>query len=303
MGLEDTPQIPNAAAAARGGIQADIENQPLMYLINAAATLGQPITVNGQTYDFTGQGQAATAGAVSDQMAQTLLALQTETSPAIIQQRINELKAADPEGYAARQQLFDQIVADANNHPGRPVSDALQSQLQDQLAKGAGFDDAKQEQQVRDSVRGGQVSNNLYLGNAPTSAEGKAVVGAGEALQSQRQQNALNLLQSGASPEDVQYREFQQSLSNLGSFVNGQTPTAQFGQVASAANGPVPIYQTPATNTGTFNGGAAQSGMNNALGIYGGLSGFLNSQSNPWLAGLSTATTAAGTLNRLGTFG
>lgn len=303
MGCCSTPTIPNPGQAAAAGIQTDVQNQPLMYLLNAAAELGNKITIDGKTYDFTGQGQAATAGKVSDQMAQTLLDLQKETSPDIIKQRLAELQAADPEGYAARQQLFDRIVQDAATHPGRPVSTELQTQLQDQLAKGAGFDDAKQEQQVRDSVRGGQVANNLFLGNAPTSAEGKAVVGAGEALQQQRQQNALNLLQSGASPEDVQYREFQQSLSNLGSFVNGQSPTAQFGQVSSAANGPVPIYGTPATNTNTFNPNAAQMGMNNALGIYGGLSGFMNNQSNPWLAGLSTGTTALGTLNRLGAFG
>jgi hypothetical protein len=303
MGLEDQPKIPNAAASARAGIQADVQNQPLMYLINAAAELGHSITLDGKTYDFSGQGQAATAGKVSDQMAQTLLDLQKETSPAIIRQRLAELQAADPQGYAARQQLFDRIMADANNHPDRPVSTELQQDLQNELAKGSGFDDAKQEQQVRDSARGGQVSSNIFLGNAPASEEAKTVVNAGEALQSQRQQNALNLLQSGASPEDVQYREFEQSLNNLGSFVNGQTPTAEFGQVSSAASGPASVYGTPATNTGTFSSGAAQNGMNNALGIYGGLSGFMNSQANPWLSAFSTAATTTGTLNRLGAFG
>src|SRR5689334_7013996 len=112
MGLEDTPHIPNAGAAAAAGIQADIENQPLMYLINAAATLGNRVTIGGHTYDFTGQGQADTDGRVSDQMAQTLLDLQRETSPDIIRQRLAELQAADPEGYAARQQLFDRIMQD-----------------------------------------------------------------------------------------------------------------------------------------------------------------------------------------------
>jgi hypothetical protein len=303
VGLEDTPKIPDPAAAAAGGIQADLENQPLFYLINAAAALGNKITIDGKTYDFTGQGQADTAGKVSDQMAQTLLDLQKEKSPAIIQQRLDELKAADPEGYAARKQLFDRIMAGANSNPDHPVSTELQQALQNELAKGVGFDDAKQEQQVRDSVRGQQVAHGITRGNAATSQEAKTVVNTGESLRNQREQNALNLLQSGASPEDTAYREFQQALGNLGSFVNGQTPTARFGQVSSAQSGPVPIYQTPATNTGTFNPGAAQSGMNNALSIYSGLSGFMNQQANPWLAGLSTASTTAGTLSRLGTFG
>jgi hypothetical protein len=292
-----TPTIPNPADAAVAGIQSDLQLQPYNYLINAASKLGQPITINGKNYDFTGLGAADTAKVVSDQMASTLLSLQKEKDPAIIQQRLDELKAADPEGYQARQDLFDRIMSDAQANPDRPVATALQKQISDELAKGVGFDDARQEQQVRDSVRGQQVAHGITLGNAPATQEASTVVNAGEQLRNQREQNALNLLESGSSPQDVAYRRFQQNIANLGSFANGQTPEAQFKQVSAAQSGPVQLTgQAPSTNT--FNPNAAGQGMNNALGIYSGQIGWNNSQANPWLAGLSTGFTTLGSLNQ-----
>jgi hypothetical protein len=292
MGCCESPPRPqDPAAAAAGGIQADLELQPYNYLVNAAAQLGRRTTINGRTFDFTGLGQADTAGVISDQMAQTLLDLQRETSPTIIQQRLDELKAADPEGYAARQQLFDRIMADAQNHPGRPVNTELQQSLQDELSKGAGFDDAKQEQQVRDSVRGSQVSHGITLGSAPTSQEAKTVLGAGESLRNTREQNALSLLQSGASPEDIAYREMQQAIGNLANFQSGTPPEAQFQQVGSAGMG-FPQGTPGAPNTNSFNPNAAQNGLNFASGVNQGQMGFYNSQSNPWLTAFSS--TAAG---------
>jgi hypothetical protein len=291
------PKIPDPGKAAVAGIQADTELAPFQYLINAASTLGVPITIDGHTYDFSGLGQADTARAVSDKMAQTLLDLQKQKSPEIIQQRLNELKAADPEGYAAKQQLFDKIMADAKANPDRPVATELQKSLQDELAKGVGFDDARQEQQVREGVRGDQAARGITLGNAPSSQEAKTVLGAGENLRNQREQNALNLLESGASPEDVAYRRFQQSVSNLGAFASGETPEAQFGQVSAAGSGPVSLTGG-APNTNTFNPGAAGQGVNNALGIYGAQSGYNATQANPWLAGLSIGGQTLGTLQK-----
>lgn len=291
------PSIPDPAKAAIAGIQADTELQPFQYIINALSALGQKGSVGGQTFDFTGLGNADTARKVSDQMAATMLALQKEKSPQIIQQRIDELKAADPQGYAARKQLFDRIVADSQANPDRPVSQDLQNELQDQLSKGAGFDDARQEKQVREQARGGQVASGIYLGNAPTTQEAKSVVNAGESLQSQRQQNALAMLQSGTSPEDIAYRRFQQNIANLGNFQSGESPTAQFQQVSGAAHGPV-NFVGGAPNTNTFNPGAAGSGMSNALSGYGGQLGWFGSQANPWLSGMSTSAHALGAMSQ-----
>lgn len=297
MGLCGSPEIPDPGKAAVAGLQADTEMQPFSYLINAASTTGRPVTIGGRTFDFTGLGRADTAGRISDKMAALLLELQREKSPQIIAARIEELKAADPQGYAARQQLFERILADAQANPDRPVASELQSQLQAELGKGVGFNDRRQLEQVQEGVRGGQVKRGIFLGNAPAAQEAQAVVSAGESLRSQREQNALKLLESGASPEDVAYRRMQQSLANLGNFVSGQTPTAQFGQVSGAARGPVNLQGgTPQIG---FNQGAAGQGMNNALDTWSAQNQWNQSQANPWLAGLSIGANAYGTLNRI----
>lgn len=293
-----TPSIPNPADAAVGGIQADASLQPFNYLINAASQLGVPITMNGQTYNFGGLGTADTAGTVSNQMAQTLLGLQQQDSPAMIQAQLAELQASDPQGYAARQDLYNQIVQAGQQNPISPVSPALQQQLQTQLGMGNAFSDPREEQQVLEGVRGQQVANGIYRGNAAGNQEAQAVVNAGQSLQQQRQQNALNLLESGASPQDVAYRQFQQSLGNLGSFVNGQAPSAQFGQVSAASSGPVQLYGN-APQTNTFNPNASAQGLNNALSIYGSQVNWNQSQANPWLAGLSTGASGLGALAQI----
>lgn len=296
--LSKQPKIPDPSKAAIAGIQADTELMPMKYLIEAASTLGKKITIDGKEYDFTGLGQADTSRVVSDKLAQTLLDLQREKSPEIIRQRLAELEAADPQGFAARKQLFDRIMADAENNPGRPVSTELQQQLQEELAKGAGFSDSKQQEQVREGVRGNQVKHGIYLGSAPATEEAKTMVQAGDTLRDQRQQNALDMLQSGTSPEDVAYRQLQQTLANLGSFTSGQTPEAQFGQVSSAANGPVNLTgQSP--NPNNFNPNAAGQGISNAYGVYNAQSGYQNGQANPWLAGVSIGANALGTVGQI----
>lgn len=302
MGFLSTPKIPNAAKQAAAGIQTDLEQQPFNYLIDAASQLGNKITVGGKTYDFTGLGTADTSAIVSDQMAQTLLDLQREKSPAIIKQRLAELEAADPQGYAARKELFQKILEYAQTNPDRPISTELQTQLQDELAKGVGFDDARQKEQVTEGVRGKQVAHGIILGNAPAREEAGAVLNAGEALRNQRQQDAMNLLQSGQSPEDIAYRQFQQNLNNLGSFVNGQSPTQQFQQVSQASNGPVD-WTGNGVNTNTFNPNAAGQGINTALDNYNTSMKYANAQANPYLSGLSIGVNAASTVNKSGIFG
>ena len=107
----------------------------------------------------------------------------------------------------------------------------------------------------------------------------------------------MNYLQSGVSPQDVQYRHIQQALSNLGAFQNGQTPEAQFGQLSAAGNGAAPFatpnYSTPA---GLNPGAAAQTGINFANTNY------QTSQqlANPFLSGLTTGVNTFSALNNLG---
>jgi hypothetical protein len=280
---QDAPPDPNQAAIA--GAVADMENYPFEYQINSLAKMGGKATINGKLYDFTGLGDADTTAAMSDKMAQTLLDLQKQYGPDFIKQKLAELKAADPTGYAARQQLFDQIMADADASPDRPMNNRLQAMVQEELAKGGKLD-SRQTEQVQQGVRGKQLRQGIFLGNAATSEEAGAVVSAGEAERTKRQQQGIGILNSGVLPEDVQYRQIQQSLSNLGNFTSGASPTNQFQSLSSASNGAVP-FQTGATNQAQLNPNATQMGMGNALDLYSQQQNWANSQVNPWMAGIS----------------
>jgi hypothetical protein len=86
----------------------------------------------------------------------------------------------------------------------------------------------------------------------------------------------------------------QQSMANLANFQQGQTPSAQFAQVSGASGGPV---QFPGGGpTASFDPNSAAGGYSNALGVYGGLTGYLSSQANPWMAGLSSLFSGAGSI-------
>lgn len=292
-----TPKVPSVKDQANQGVQADLQTQPDLYRIQSAMALGQKVTLsNGQVYDFTGKGNADISGPVSDQMAATLLQLQKEKDPTIIQQRIDELKAADPQGYAARQQLFDKIQQDATANPNSPVSADLQTQLQNEIAKGGGFNDAKQEEQVREGVRGQQAASGITLGNAATSQEAKTVVNAGESLQSQRQANALKILQAGTSPEDVAYQNYRRTIGNEGSFANGTNPTSQFADLSA----PGIVQPTSGGPTASFNSNAASNPGGQS--IYNSSYNWASGQTNPWLAGLGIAAQGAGSAQANGWF-
>lgn len=292
------PKQPDYDEAARQGVYADLESYPLRYLTEAASRMGDKVTIDGKTYDFTGLGDTDSAAKMSDQMAQTMLDIQRSSGPAFIKQRIEELKASDPEGYAARKQLFDKIVTDSESNPDRPLAQDLQDSIMGQL-QDAGRLNARETEQVQQGVRGGQVARGNFLGNAATAEETGAVVHASDALRDQQQQESLGFLNSGVTPEDVQYRRIQQSLGNLSNFYSGQSPTAQFRSLASAGNGAVP-FTGGGPNSQVLDPGAGQRGVNNALGIYSGNVNWANSQVNPWLAGISTGVSAYGAARNLG---
>lgn len=286
--------IPDPNLAAADGMRADALNFPKNWLVNAAAEMGNKITVGNKTYDFTGLGNADQSNIISDQMAQTMLDIQKNYAPQFIQQKLDELKQSDPNGYAARKQLFDRIINDSKTNPNRPLAQDLQDQVQTML-QGAGKLDDNALQQVQQGVRGGQVAKGIYLGNAPASQEASAVVGASDNLRSQQQQQAEGYLASGISPQDVEYRRIQQSLANLGAAINGQTPEAQFTSVSGAGNGAAP-FQTPNYSTpASLNPNAAEIGVGFANQNYQ----TSQQNANPWLAGLSTVTNAANTISNL----
>lgn len=298
MGCGGTPGTTDYGAQARESVLADLQTYPMRYLVDAASKMGVPVTVNGQTYDFTGLGDADVSGAMSDQMAQGLLDIQRNYGADYVKQRLADLQQADPKGYAARKQLFDQILEQANQSPDRPLAENLQQEIVGELNRGGQLD-ARELQQVQQQSRGGQVAGGNYLGNAATSAEASAVVNAGDAQQKARQQQALAVLASGVSPEDVAYRRLQQSLGNLASFAQGKTPESEFSSLSAAGQGAAPFTTTTGAMPLTNPNAAAQGAANN-LAIYQGTTNWAQQQANPWLAGLSVGANTAGLINNSG---
>ena len=66
-----------------------------------------------------------------------------------------DMKAKDPQGYAARQDLFARITADAQSNPNRPLAEDLQNSI-NQTLQNAGHLDAKGLEEVQGGVRGNQ---------------------------------------------------------------------------------------------------------------------------------------------------
>lgn len=297
----DSPHIPDPNQAAQAGAIADVANFPFKAYIDALAQTGGKATINGQTYDFTGLGNAQQNAQMSDKMAQALLDIQKNYGSGYIQQRLRDLQQADPNGYAARKQLFDKIISDAQANPNRPMAQDLQNEVQSLLGQGSNLTTGpgSETEQVQQQVRGHQVGNGIFLGNAPAAQEADAVVNAGDAQQQSRQKEALDFLGSGVSPEDVTYRRIQQSLSNLGNAINGTTPQAEFGSLTGAQGGAAPFNPGSVSEPG-LNPNAGLYGMKNAADIYSGNVNWSATQANPWTVGLSTLTNGASALKSMG---
>jgi hypothetical protein len=297
----NSPSTPKPSKAAIAGMNADLANFPMQYMINALAQTGGVKKINGKTYDFTGLGTAEQQGQMSDKMAQTLLDIQRNYGSAYIQQRLADLQQSDPVGYAARKQLFDRILSDSKVNPDRPLAESLQRDVNSMLET-AGYLDKQALEQVQNQVRGRQVARGIYLGSAPAAEESSSVVEASDNLRRQEQSKAEQYLASGVSPEDVTYRRIQQSLANLGAFANAESPENQFGSLAGAGRGAAPFSAAGFQQPAEINPNAAVEGMNFANTIYADQSRFDASQANPWLTGLDMGINALTAYGNLGGF-
>jgi hypothetical protein len=292
-------EIPDMNKAAVAGAMADLKNYPFTYIIDALAKTGGKRKINGREYNFTGLGDADNAAAISDKSTQALLDIQKNYGADYVKQRLEELKRSDPTGYAGRQQLFDKIMADADANPNRPLADGTQQQIMDLLSRGGKLSDGPggELEQVQQGVRGQQIAKGNYLGNAAAGQEAAAVESAGEQKRTQRQEQAIGYQTSGISPDDIKYRRLQQSLSELGAFISGTNPEAQFSSLSSAGNGAAP-FATGAPIDAATNPNAALFGQQNAATGYAGQSNWNAHQVNPFLAGinglLQTGQVAAG---------
>jgi hypothetical protein len=237
-----------------------------------------------KTADFTGYGEADVQGKVARQQADNMLALEKKFGPQYIEEALKEQQLADPEGTAARSKLYDLIKQQEDAKPDRPVAELLDKQVAEQLAAGKNLDGVSEEV-LKEAVRQAQASR----GQAPdgsTRFDQPLTEGfAGEDRLSDAQRKALGWLTSGATPEDVGYRREQQNISNLGAFVNNQTPESQFQTLSGAQQGPAPFVPGKplpgqAPGVGPAANSAAISGWGTDLAAQ-------QSQANPWIAGLS----------------
>src|SRR5579862_1588898 len=286
-----SPSVPNPNTAAIQGATQNIENFPFQDVINALSQLGGSATVNGQNYDFSGLGAAQNASVMSNEMAQTLLGIQQNFGPQYVQQSLQDLQQSDPVGYAARQQLFDQIQQEAQQAPPNgQMSQDLQTLVNNQLSQAGQLTTGPggELEQVQQGVRGQQAANGITLGNAAATQEADAVEQAGQQQQQQVQSIANQYESAGISPEDIQYRQIQQALGNLGAFQNNQTPEAEFSSLSGAQGGAAPFNTGGYSNQAGINTESALQGILNANQLYSGQVNWAQSQINPWTAGLST---------------
>ena len=201
MGLysDDAPDAPNIAGANEAGVWADARTLGVRKLIANAAKFGKKISLDvpifdGEgnkwgtekvDFDFSGFSDADATRAdlefareSADKMAETMLNVQKKYGKDFIQQRMEELKAADPTGYEVRQMLGEAAKEDL----------ALGSQLSPEMRN-----------QVEQQERAAQAARGNIYGSAPAAAEAMAVGDAGFRMRQQRLANAASFL-SGTTP-------------------------------------------------------------------------------------------------------
>ena len=301
--MASSPSIPDPNTASVAGALAQAGTFPFQQYINYLAQTGGASNLGGTNYNFTGLGNAQQNAALSQVMLPAELQIQQQYGPQYTALASQNLQQANPGAVAARQAEGQQIVSNSEAVPNRPMATDLQNQILALAGLGSNLTTGpnSETEAVQQQVRGQQAGNGIFLGNAPASQEASAVVNAGDQQQQQRQKQALDFLQSGVSPEDVTYRRVQQSLSNLGNFVNGQTPEAQFQSLSGAANGAAPFNTGNVQGTQMNMNGGLQ-GLQNAADIYSGNVNWAANQANPWTVGLSGLAGSASILNNSGAF-
>lgn len=253
---------------------------------------GQMVLVNpgGDTteYDFTGRGDIDNEIYNAQRNAQTALDVSRKYSTDYIKTALEQEKLADPEGFQARELLTKRIMEGADRQPDTTLSDTVRRQIMDELAAKQGLDSGQNEAVQKAMLARRAMGDTTSPELASTFTRGAA----GLQRQAQRQGRAQGYLSSGATPTDIKYRASQQSMANLGAFINGQTPVTQFGQLSGAQQGATPVRQGQSLPTVNPNAGFA--GANYALGNYQQNMNSYNQQANPWMAGMGLALKGAG---------
>jgi hypothetical protein len=201
MGLysADQPDAVSIAGANEAGVWADLETLGVRKLIANAAKYGKSVDIKvpifdkdgaktgfkDVTYDFKGYSDADSTreemefgGEAAKFMAKTMLEVQQKYGKDFVKQRLEELKAADPTGYAVREMLGEAAKEDLGR--GTELSPDMARQV-------------TQQERAAQSARG-----NIY-GSAPAAAEAMSLGDAGFRMRQQRLANAASFL-SGSTP-------------------------------------------------------------------------------------------------------
>ncbi len=270
------PAAPDYAQANATAINQDIETLPVRKQIEAASKLGQRVTVtipevrnqdgkvvtpaHDETYDFSGSGDLQQESATADSQAQDSLNIQNKYGPQFIQNARDQLQAADPEGFAARKQLFDKVTADLNS--GYELT-------------------PDQERQTEQDIRGAQAARGNYLGSAPVSAESTVMADTRQKMYQQRLANVGSAL-AGTTPT-AQF----QSISGA---QNGAAPYQPNLMAPGVGLNPNAGALGTQFALGEYN---TQAGMYNAqLGYQANLYNTTSNQPNYWMQGAGMAVSA-----------
>ena len=259
-----TPDAPDYAAANREGVLADIETLPLRKMIEAAAKLGTKVEYKdpktGQTIkaDFTGFGDV-------DQ-ARGQLEFSKESAETMAKLALDlQTKYGDQYIEARLKELeaSDPVGFALRKKYGETVSAELDNGYE--LAPGM-------REEVVQAERAAQAARGNILGQSS---------------------GAVEAMQTG----NAAFRLYQQRLANAAAFLSGTTPVAQFGQIAGAQQGAVPVTPLAVQQGATLNANAGAAGAAYAQQNYQN-----QVQNNPWLnfaqelGGIGTGVTGIGAM-------
>jgi len=246
-----------------------------------------------QHADFTGYGDADIEGQLAKDMAQNQLELQQKYGEDFAKLAREQAALADPEGTAARGMLADKIMEmdEARKTRQRPVATMLDAQIGGDVDLGRDLD-PESEAAIREVLaRRGDTTSGLdgvsqYLQDGPE----------GDARIAGRLRRGMAYQSSGQSPEDQAYREEQQSMADMASFLGGRTPQSQFGALQAGQQGASPMPRGGALPNVQPN--INQMGAQAGLQRYGQGVQAVAGNVSPWFAGLSLAAKGIATAGR-----
>lgn len=281
-----------------GGKYADYLTQHPKFDLNSAITQKSvKVKAGEQLSDFTGVGTADIEGKLAQQYADIQTKLGAKYGKAFAENATAEARQADPLGFAARDKQLSMIQDQiAHPLPISPLSGEINDQVQAQVDAGKGLDpmsremlDAAIARSAKDRGQGGDAAGVETA--ATTGAAGQARLQAAEG-------KGVNWLSSGATPQDIAYRQEQQNLADLGSFVGGQTPQSQFNNLSGAQQGATPFV--PGQQQPTMPNNAGPAGSNFSVGAWQQNLRNQSSQANGWMGGISALLSGVGAAAKTG---